>query len=104
MRPAGEIAQALLSAAREMARECDSTTGQRGATMAELAVRAQVSRSVATDRVKKLRERGHLRKVGERRVGYRNRPVAVYAPAAADDDVPAADAAPLVACVSGWFR
>lgn len=99
MRPAGEIAQALLQAARELARD-----GQHP-TMAELAVRAQVSRSVATDRVKKLRERGHLRKVGERRVGYRNRPVSVYAPAASSDDAPGADdAASLSACVSGWFR
>ena len=37
------------------------------------------------DRVKKLKNRGHLQQVGERRVEYRNRPVAEYAPA--DDEI-----------------
>jgi hypothetical protein len=74
MRPAGEISQALLQAARDIAQE------GRGATMWELAARACVSRDVATDRVEKLKSRGHLQQVGERRVDYRNRPVAEYAP------------------------
>lgn len=79
MRPAGEISLALLQAAREIAQE------GRGATMVELASRACVSRDVAMDRVKKLKNRGHLQQVGERRVEYRNRPVAEYAPA--DDEI-----------------
>lgn len=79
MRPAGEISQALIQAARDLARD------GRGATLAELAHRACVSRDAARDHVPKLKSRGHLQQVGERRVAYRNRPVAEYAPA--DDEI-----------------
>lgn len=75
MRPSGEITQALLKAAKEFAEQ------GRPATLVELAHSACVSREAAYDRVKKLKSRGHLQQVGERRVDYRNRPVAEYAPA-----------------------
>lgn len=74
MRPAGEISQALIQAARDLA------TSGRGATLAELAHRACVSRDAARDHVPKLKSRGHLQQVGTRRVEYRNRPVAEYGP------------------------
>lgn len=84
MRPAGDISRALIQAARDLTRHGP------GATMAELAMQACVSRDAARHHIPKLKSRGHLQLVGERRVTYRNRPVAVYAPAPELDldDVP----------------
>lgn len=79
MRPAGEISQALLQAARELAQD------GRGATLAELAAKACVSRHAARVQVSNIKRSGALQIVGERRVAYRNRPVAEYAPA--DDEI-----------------
>lgn len=105
MRPAGEISLALLKAARDLARQVD---GQRkGATLAELAARACVSKEVATDRVKKLKSRGRLEKVGERRVAYRNRPVVEYAPAvelSIEDVQVMTGPAVLGNCLQNWIR
>jgi len=54
-----------------------------GATLAELVARSQVGYKVARALVGNMRRSGHLAKVGEVRVQYRNRPVALYAPTAA---------------------
>lgn len=75
MRPAGEIRVALLAAARDLA------TPEQAPTVAELALHAQVGLRAATDTVKNMRRHGALRIVRTRRVDYRNRPVAEYAPA-----------------------
>lgn len=74
MRPPGEIHQALLGAAREL------FTPERAPTLAELAQRAQVGRDAARRTVDNMKRHGALRQVRERRVTYRNRPVAEYAP------------------------
>jgi hypothetical protein len=78
MRPPGEISVAILSAAERLAREVD---GQRhGPTLQELARAAQVATRDAMNTVKNLTRSGKLEPVAERRVAYRNRPVAEYAP------------------------
>lgn len=79
MRPAGEVRLALIQAARDITRELGMP--DRGATMAEMCARAQVGRDCARNLVPKMKSAGALRIVGERRVDYRNRPVAEYAPA-----------------------
>lgn len=75
MRAPGEVRQALLCAAAELA------TPERGPTLAELAARAQVGRDVALHTVKNMKRSGELTVPRTRRVAYRNRPVAEYAPA-----------------------
>lgn len=75
MRPASESRTALLQAAHHFA-----DLGQRP-TLLELAHQAQVGMAVATTTVKNLRRAGLLTIYGTRRVAYRNRPVAEYAPA-----------------------
>ena len=103
MRPLSDVAQALLSTATRL-----SAAG-RAVTLAEMAAGACVGRVAATVTVKNLRRSGHLKIVGLRRVAYRNRPVAEYAPAT----VKAVEAltlriAPagvdLARCVSAWAR
>lgn len=76
MRPAGEVRQALLQAAAEL------VTPQRAPTQRELAEAAQVSYGVARHTVRNMAQQGVLRIVRTRRVPYRNRPVAEYAPVA----------------------
>lgn len=101
MRPAGEISQALIQAARDLARD------GRGATLAELASRACVSREAARHHVPKLKSRGHLQQVGERRVNYRNRPVAEYAPPvelSLEDVQVMTGSAVLGSCLQNWIR
>lgn len=79
MRPAGEVRMALLHACRELA------TPERGATLREIAARACVGLDAATYTVKHMSRGGkQLRIVRERRVDYRNRPVAEYEPVRAD--------------------
>lgn len=80
MRPPGEISLAILQAASELAR-VDDTGESRGPTLRELAHKACVGMDAARATVHNLRERGRLRRVAERRVPYRNRPVVEYAPA-----------------------
>jgi len=75
MRPPGEIHQALLGAAREL------FTPERAPTLAELREHAQVGNEAARRTVENMSRHGLLRKVRNRRVSYRNRPVAEYAPA-----------------------
>lgn len=74
MRPAGEIRQALLTAATEL------MTPERAPTVAEMACHAKVGMDAAHQTVKNMRRHGALRIVRTRRVDYRNRPVAEYAP------------------------
>jgi hypothetical protein len=79
MRPAGKIRQALMLAARDVV--ADFGMPHRGATLAELAARSCVGRDAARRYVDNMRRSGALQIVGARRVDYRNRPVAEYAPA-----------------------
>ena len=76
MRPAGEIRQALLQACAALA------TPEKAPTLREIAARAQVGLDAAERTLKNMRRAGVVRQVRERRVDYRNRPVAEYVPAA----------------------
>lgn len=97
MRPAGEIRQALLQAAADLA------TPDRAATLTELAHKACVAVSAARRTVDNMKRRGELRVPRTRKVDYRNRPVAEYEPAPPQPDT---DASHLdVASVFGmWVR
>ncbi|MDH6185499.1 hypothetical protein [Polaromonas sp. CG_23.6] len=99
MRPLSEVSQALLNTANRL-----STAG-RAVTLAELAAGACVGRQAATVTVKNLRRSGHLKIVGLRRVSYRNRPVAEYAPAlVCAADVSASPGVDLGLCLQAWAR
>ncbi len=74
-RPAGEVRQALLSAAQDLA------TPERGPTLSELATRAQVGLPAARRTVDNLTRAGQLMVARTRTVDYRNKPVAEYQPA-----------------------
>ncbi len=87
MRAPGEIRQALLSAAQELA------APERAPTLAEMAARAQVGLKAATYTVKNMKRCGELTVPRTRRVAYRNRPVAEYAPAPKDTNPPTTDTA-----------
>lgn len=107
MRPAGEVHLALLQAAHAILIE-RAQSGQ-GATLRELVTRSQVGYAVARAMVPKLTNRGQLQKVGERRVAYRNRPVAEYAPAPISTNPPAPDMVQhgwvdLGLCMADWVR
>ena len=75
MRPMSDAAKAILKAANELSK------AGRGVTLAELAAAACVGRQCAKDLVPKLKQRGHLRITGQRRIVGRNRTVAEYGPA-----------------------
>jgi hypothetical protein len=78
-----------------------------GATLRELVQRSQVGYKVARALVPKLKERGNLEIVGERRVKYRNRPVAEYMPTGAMQPAPVASGpgwVDLGNCVQSWAR
>lgn len=75
MRPAGEVRQALLHACVQLA------APGRGVTLREMALQAQVGLGAARSTVSAMRRAGQIRIDGQRRVDYRNRPVAVYMPA-----------------------
>ena len=77
-RPAGEVHLALLQAAAAL--RLEFAESGRGATLQEIVHRSQVGYAVARRLVADLKRHGHLCKVGERRVAYRNRPVYEYAP------------------------
>lgn len=104
MRPASETHLALLQAAHAIHTE-RAETGQ-GATLLELVHRSQVGYKVARALVAKLKCRGQLQIVGQRRVAYRNRPVAEYAPAVPVPDlVPVAVDGGLIElcdCLAAW--
>lgn len=97
MRP-GCIGDAIISAAHEFA-----TLG-RGATLAELKIRSNVSEAAARNHIPKLVRRGHLQIVGERRVDYRNRPVAEYALTDPDDLDSGPGWVDLGQCLAEWVR
>lgn len=82
MRPAGEVRQALLNACTQLA------TPDRGPTLREMAAVACVGMQAARRTVENMSRAGQLHRVRNRKVAYRNRPVAEYAPAAmqGDDD------------------
>lgn len=82
MRPAGEIRQALLQACQALA------TPERAPTLREIAAHAQVGLQAAETTIKNMRRAEVLLVARERRVDYRNRPVAEYVPA---DWMPAQD-------------
>lgn len=96
MRPASETHLALLQAAHAIRTE-RAETGQ-GATLLELVHRSQVGYKVARALVPKLSARGQLTKVGERKVPYRNRPVAEYVPT----DMVEASTEPVIG--AGWVN
>jgi DNA-binding transcriptional regulator YhcF (GntR family) len=74
MRPAGEIRQALLDAALAL------FTPERSPTMLELAMHAQVGRDAARRTIYNMRRAGVLERARDRKVTYRNKPVAEYCP------------------------
>jgi hypothetical protein len=114
MRPAGEVRMALIQAAHDIVREIGQPG--RGATLAEMCARArietekgvmQVSMHEARNLVPKIKSSGALDIVGTRRVNYRNRPVAEYAPpSCADHDEPLILAGCVVLgnCLATWAR
>ena len=75
MRPAGDVRQALFTAA------CSFHSAGRAATLRELAHSSQVGLDDARRCVDNMKRAGALQIVGTRRVDYRNRPVSEYAPA-----------------------
>lgn len=100
MRPAGDVSQALISAAHAL------VTPERAPTLRELAAHAQVGLDAATVTVKNLNRSGRMQKVRERRVAYRNRPVAEYAPATTQEIEHRAGHGwvDLGRCLQGWAR
>jgi hypothetical protein len=78
MRPVGPERLALLRAAEQLA------TQDKGPTLRELAQAACVGYQKALVTVKDMTRAGDLVKPRERRVAYRNKPVAEYAPAKRD--------------------
>ncbi len=79
MRPPCEVRAALLNACSQLA------TPERGPTLREMAAVACVGLRAATYTVKNMSRAGQVRIARERRVEYRNRPVAEYVPAALAD-------------------
>jgi hypothetical protein len=97
MRPSGETRQALLKAAQEL------TTVARSPTFRELTARACVGKETALHTVRHMKRAGLLVIVRTRRVDYRNRPVAEYAPGVVAEPVDAAGAA-LGNVFHSWVR
>lgn len=77
MRPAGEVGLAILRAVADLEHEVAGM--RRGPTLTELARKACVGVQAARRTVDNLRRAGKLVPVAERKVEYRNRPVAEYA-------------------------
>lgn len=100
MRPAGEVRQALLSAAAEL------STPDRAPTLAELAERVGQTMPIGGEVVRKtvhnMTYHGKLRIVRTRRVPYRNRPVAEYAPADPQDGSDGSGFVDLALAMRGW--
>lgn len=74
MRACGEVRLALYNACRAIA------TPERGATLREMALHAQVGMDAARRTVSNMARAEQLFAVRERQVDYRNRPVVEYAP------------------------
>jgi len=101
MRPAGDISQALIRAAGQLA----AASEKGGATLAEIAAKACVGRDAARHAVSNLKRHGHLAIVGEQRVHNRNRPVALYAPPDPDAAELAQQGADALAhCMQAWGK
>jgi hypothetical protein len=98
MRPAGEIHQALLSAAQAL------STPEQAPTLAEMAAHAQVGVDAARHTVPKMKQRGVLRIARTRRVDYRNRPVAEYEPVPPGAQAVDADDDGLARVLSAWVQ
>jgi len=98
MRPAGEVRQALFTAA------CTFHDEGRTATLRELAHQSQVGLGDARRCVDNMKRAGALEIVGTRRVDYRNRPVSEYAPAAQVADQIQQGWVDLGQCMSAWAR
>jgi hypothetical protein len=98
----GEIREALRTAARELVA---SLPPDRGPTIRDLASAARVGAEIARHTVHNMSRAGELVIVGERRVEYRNKPVAEYRPAdPADDDAAPAGYVDLGMALAGWTR
>lgn len=95
MRPAGEVRQALFDAALAL------TTPERSPTMLELAHHAQVGLVAARRTIDNMRRAGILVAVRERKVDYRNRPVAEYCPRKRVPQI-AAGSCPLRTAFASW--
>jgi len=81
MRPAGDVRQALLSAASQLVTpEVLQDPQAPRPTLREIAHKAQVGLEVATTTIKNMSRAGQLHQVRKRRVDYCNRPVAEYEP------------------------
>lgn len=76
-RPAGEVRQALLQACEQL------VTPERAPTVRELAQAACVGLDVARRTLDNMRRAGQVAIARHRRVSYRNRPVAEWAPGVA---------------------
>lgn len=74
MRPAGEIRRALLLACIEL------HTPERAATLREIAAQSCVGLDAARRTMDHMRRSAQVHIARQRRVAYRNRPVAEYAP------------------------
>ena len=100
MRPLSDVAKALLSTA------CRLSAAGRAVTLAEMAAGACVGHKAARTTVSNLKRHGHLKIVGLRRVNYRNRPVAEYAPVAVEGEgvSPAPAGVDLGRCLHAWAR
>lgn len=102
MRPAGEISMAILGAAAHLVRE---EGGQRrGPTLQELAHHACVGYEAALYSVKNLTRSGKLEPVAQRKVDYRNRPVAEYAPALPADEIEAPPYFDVASVFTAWAQ
>lgn len=93
MRPAGEVRMALLGACAALA------TAEQGATLRELAAHACVGMDAARRTVSDMRRAGVVCVLRERRVTYRNRPVAEYVPAGL---LPVGEPAALAGVFTAW--
>jgi len=99
MRPLSDVARAILRTA------CELSAAGRRVTLAEMAAGACVGQQAARQTVSNLKRHGHLQIVGQRRVSYRNRPVAEYAPAEPATLVAEpASWSDLGRCLSSWTR
>lgn len=95
MRPAGSVHLALLHSAHHLGT----------ATLREMVRHSQVSQDTGRSTVRDLKRYGHLHIVDTRRVDYRNRPVAVYAPAPVVADLASGgDWTDLGFCLATWSR
>jgi hypothetical protein len=110
-RPAGEVRQALLRAVDALVEELRAAGSPfQGPTLQEIMIRACIGRKDARMCIPNCKRSGALQIVGQRRVEYRNRPVAEYAPGSGRTGMTEAqaanaeDVARLTACLQGWAR